>query len=182
MSTNKTQNYHLHAWEASDDFLRSEFNENFAAIDGVMKAIAGTVSAEQTAREKAVSAEAKSRDAAVKAEAAARSAAVADLDGRKAEIVFGMYQGDGKKSRFIDLGFTPKAVYVCDFQGRTHDINNGTIFGGLALPGHPVRTRWEITPGYLALEIVEGGFNVFSDGYADLSTNSSGDHHYIAFK
>lgn len=33
MSTNKTENYHLHAWEAGDDFLRSEFNENFAAID-----------------------------------------------------------------------------------------------------------------------------------------------------
>ena len=33
MSTNKTQNYALHAWEAGDDFLRAEFNENFAAID-----------------------------------------------------------------------------------------------------------------------------------------------------
>ncbi len=33
MSTNKTKNYNLHAWEPGDDFLRSEFNENFAAID-----------------------------------------------------------------------------------------------------------------------------------------------------
>lgn len=33
MSTNKTQNYGLHTWEAGDDFLREEFNENFAAID-----------------------------------------------------------------------------------------------------------------------------------------------------
>lgn len=36
MSTNKTENCHLHAWEAGDIFLRSEFNENFAAIDGIL--------------------------------------------------------------------------------------------------------------------------------------------------
>lgn len=36
MSTNKTQNYQLHAWEPVDDFLLSEFNENFAAIDGIL--------------------------------------------------------------------------------------------------------------------------------------------------
>ncbi len=35
MSTNKTKNYQLHAWEPGDDFLRAEFNENFAALDGL---------------------------------------------------------------------------------------------------------------------------------------------------
>ena len=36
MSTNKTQNYALHAWEPEDDFLREEFNQNFAAIDAAL--------------------------------------------------------------------------------------------------------------------------------------------------
>jgi len=36
MSTNKTQHYHLHAWEAEDDFLREEINENFASLDAAM--------------------------------------------------------------------------------------------------------------------------------------------------
>lgn len=36
MSTNKTENCHLHAWEAGDNFLRSEINENFTAIDGFL--------------------------------------------------------------------------------------------------------------------------------------------------
>lgn len=36
MSTNKTENYQLHAWAAGDDFLRTEFNENFAAIDDLL--------------------------------------------------------------------------------------------------------------------------------------------------
>ncbi len=178
MSTNKTQNYHLHAWEAGDDFLRTEFNENFAASDAARKAIAGTVSAEQTAREKAVSAEAKSRDAAVKAEAAARSAAVADLDGRKVEIVVGMYQGDGASSRVISLGFTPKAVLVINREGRTSADYD--CFGGLALPGHPVNFS-----GSYAVEIVEGGFKVVhaSQGSRVINTNSSSyTYHYLAVK
>lgn len=33
MSTNKTKNHQLHAWEPGDDFLLSEINENFAALD-----------------------------------------------------------------------------------------------------------------------------------------------------
>ena len=37
MSTNKTQNYALHTWEPEDDFLREEFNQNFAAIDAILK-------------------------------------------------------------------------------------------------------------------------------------------------
>lgn len=33
MSTNKTEHYNLHSWTPEDDFLRTEINENFAAID-----------------------------------------------------------------------------------------------------------------------------------------------------
>ena len=36
MSTKKTQNYQLHQWEATDDFLRTEFNENFTKLDGAI--------------------------------------------------------------------------------------------------------------------------------------------------
>ena len=43
MSTNKTSNYRLHKWEPQDDFLRSEFNENFAAIDEALKGKAEVV-------------------------------------------------------------------------------------------------------------------------------------------
>ena len=37
MSTKKTKNYQLHQWEATDDFLRTEFNENFTKLDAVLK-------------------------------------------------------------------------------------------------------------------------------------------------
>ena len=47
MSTNKSEHLKLHLWEPEDDFLRTEFNENFEAIDGA-------VQGEKTAREAAV--------------------------------------------------------------------------------------------------------------------------------
>ena len=43
MSTNKTENYKLHTWEPSDHFLRTEFNDNFAAIDAILKGKAEVV-------------------------------------------------------------------------------------------------------------------------------------------
>ena len=33
MSTNKSTNLNLHLWEPGDDFLRTEFNENFQKVD-----------------------------------------------------------------------------------------------------------------------------------------------------
>lgn len=45
MSSQKTEHYQLHKWEPGDDFLREEFNENFAAIDtaiaGASRVVAG---------------------------------------------------------------------------------------------------------------------------------------------
>lgn len=36
MSTQKTQHYQLHKWSPDDQFLRSEFNENFDALDAAL--------------------------------------------------------------------------------------------------------------------------------------------------
>ena len=33
MSTNKSGHLNLHLWEPEDDFLRTEFNENFETLD-----------------------------------------------------------------------------------------------------------------------------------------------------
>ncbi len=42
MSTKKTKNYQLHQWEATDDFLRVEFNENFGKLDEAARVVVGT--------------------------------------------------------------------------------------------------------------------------------------------
>ena len=39
MSTNKSEHLNLHLWEPEDDFLRTEFNENFEKIDETCGAI-----------------------------------------------------------------------------------------------------------------------------------------------
>ena len=43
MSTNKSEHYQLHFWEPEDDFLRAEFNENFAALDAATAGKIGAV-------------------------------------------------------------------------------------------------------------------------------------------
>ena len=40
-----TTNYQLHQWEASDDFLRTDFNEDFAKIDAVTRSAVETAQA-----------------------------------------------------------------------------------------------------------------------------------------
>ena len=40
-----TTNYQLHQWEASDDFLRTDFNEDFAKIDAVIRSAVETAQA-----------------------------------------------------------------------------------------------------------------------------------------
>ncbi len=41
MSSQKTEHLGLHAWEPADSFLRSEFNENFSAIDAALAEVLG---------------------------------------------------------------------------------------------------------------------------------------------
>ena len=135
MSTNKTENYGLHAWEASDDFLRQEFNENFAKLDQALHD----------------------------------------------HVVAGAYTGDGTKDRFMDLGFTPRAVLILPQDGKIY--NNYYYFGGLAVPDSPVQYN-----SHINFSIVEGGFEVSTNSYGSstttvITTNSNGKiYHYLAVR
>lgn len=113
-----------------------------------------------------------------------------ELDGRvtavetavedKSEVVFGAYEGDGAASRTINLGFTPKAVILCDDMGRQFQ-GSGTrgLFGGIAITGHPCASG-----SSKAIEIVENGFNVaYNSEENPARTNQSFVvYHFIAFK
>mgnify|MGYP000111315471 CR=1 FL=1 len=103
MSTNKTQNYQLHAWAPEDEFPRTELNANFTKLDTALKA-------EATARTSADSAEATTRAAAVNT----LTTAVAG----RARVMVGSYAGQYTTTetgtRRIQLGFAPKAVFFSD--------------------------------------------------------------------
>ena len=127
-----TEHYGLHQWESTDDFLRTDFNTDFAKID----------------------------------------AAIGGL------LVFGTYTGNGAASRTIDLGFTPRAVYLCTQLGMTADSSGSQYtYGGLFGAGHPLMHR-----ANEAAEIVEGGFTVYDPG-TNIFTNMDGYvFHYLAVK
>ena len=106
MSSNKTTNYQLHSWEPGDDFLRSEFNENFAALDTAIKGV-------ETGASSAL--------------AGARSALTNQVNA-KAEIVAGSYVGTNTDNREITVGFRPKAVLVYSYYGFYYNKN---YYGGV---------------------------------------------------
>ena len=178
MSTNKTQNYNLHAWALEDDFLTREINENFAALDAALKkeaAAAGqAVQAETEARSQQVAA----LNSTVGQKEAALNAAIGSLEGRKSELVAGAYTGDGAASRFVSLGFTPRALLVIQQDGKMGGFG---YWGGLALLGLPARV--DNTDRYPIVTITEGGFLVYYRASPDTYTNIS-DYvfHYLALK
>ena len=84
---NYTPNYGLHQWEPGDDFLRTDFNQDFAKIDTALQQVSDT-----------------------KADKSALTVLETALNG-KAVLVTGTYTGNGTKVT-IKLGFRPSAVFI----------------------------------------------------------------------
>ena len=93
-----TSNYQLHQWEASDSFLRTDFNTDFQKIDAAIKGV-------ETAANTAL---------ALKADKTELTQACGALDEAKCETLTGSYTGNGANTRTIDLGCAPKAVFIDD--------------------------------------------------------------------
>ena len=180
MSTNKTQNYGLHAWEAEDDFLRTEFNENFEKLDTELKKGLEGLSSALTQQK----ATAQSDDSALRQEFNKSldtvNAALQALSSGKAEVAVGVYTGDGEESQFIDLGFTPQAVLVVMRDGF---MGSGTTrYGGLAVTDNPA---YYAQPKQTIFEIVDNGFNACYGYYTSYyaGANKKGEiYHYLALK
>ena len=93
-----TSNYQLHQWEASDSFLRTDFNTDFQKIDAAIKGV-------ETAANTAL---------ALKADKTELTQACGALDEAKCETLTGSYTGNGANTRTIDLGCAPRAVFIDD--------------------------------------------------------------------
>ena len=100
------------------------------------------------------------------------------LDEKAVQVLFGTYQGDGRSEREISLGLTPLAMLVSDSNG-VFDTSY-SYHGGLTLRGHPsimAETR-------RLLEIVEGGFKVYTDNGGSPSCTSNNKilrYYYLVF-
>lgn len=109
-------------------------------------------------------------------------------------IVTSTYKGDGTESMFVDLGFTPDAVYVARSDGSVARTNHeggygSRFYGGLALKGKPC-TFWDGTTDHDIIKIVENGFTVHNkakagtssgSGSASIETNQKSTYYYVAF-
>lgn len=115
-----TEKYKLDLIEKDDTFSPDPLNENMKKVEGALKA------------------EAAARTAADAAEARARAGADAALDRRVSVLelhrcVTGVHAGSG----FVDLGFTPLAVFAISSHGNAFVVREQEMSG---------------------LKIVEGGF------------------------
>lgn len=96
----------------------------------------------------------------------------------KAQVIAGIYTGNGASYQDINLGVTPKAVLVL---GRGYIQKNMTeyIYEALAINGHPAGF-WDAQD---ALSIVTNGFRVYEANYSGrtASTNQGGFiYNYVA--
>lgn len=92
------------------------------------------------------------------------------LQSEKAQLITGVYTGDGTDRKFVDLGFTPAAVLIVAEHSK---ITVGdTIYGGLLLRDHPIRLSWQDS---IVLEVTENGFYAYtyevtgSNGYTNVN-------------
>ena len=106
-----TEHYQLHQWVPEDDFLRTDFNTDFAKIDAALAGLAADLEESDAARE--------------------------TLAGRP-ELTWGSYAGSGEETQSVSLGFAPRAVLSLTAGGYTYRSQSGRGYGGLALPSLPV--------------------------------------------
>ncbi len=185
MSTNKSEHLNLHLWEPEDDFLRTEFNENFEKIDAGVKAEENARAAamvELEAKLTNTGGAASSALAQVKQELlteiqsvqAAADAAQATADAayspQQKPYVLGSYVGTGtygtKNPTKLTLGFQPSIVFV---------LYNGEL--------QMMATRKMSAVKNLTLSWLEDGVSWYNTQGEILQMNSSGTtYYYVAFQ
>ena len=101
------------------------------------------------------------------------------VDAAAVKFACDIYTGDGRTDRFIELGFTPKVVFVgCGPHGQFYITNNAGYFGGVAMRDNPAHSG---TLKYI--EIVENGFLVSAHGSGSSSwtaNHNNGTYLYFA--
>ena len=177
MASNHTEHFSLNQWQADDQVLRTDFNEDNAKIDSALKDLAAAQAekADQTALD-ALAAEVAKKATTAALDALSKTLASVPL------LVTGTYTGNGAESRLISLGFQPKALLVMTERGYPAIPYTDDYYGGLALPGNPVCLKTVYGTDYI-LTIESKGFQVYynRDKYI-LSNQLETTYYYLAWK
>lgn len=161
MASNYTEHYRLCQWDAADQVLREEFNQDNTKVDAALSNL-DEKKAEQSAMQQL-------------------GQRLEQLEGMP-QLVIGSYTGNNKESRLISLGFTPKAVLVFVSRGYSADPYTDYYYGGLALPEKPVTVQGKYSQKTV-LSIEEQGFRVYYDRSDTIFSNiSETEFYYLAWK
>ena len=121
-----TANYQLHQWVPEDNFLRTDFNQDFQKIDAALAGLeAGKVGPEALEPLKS------------------DIASVRSIANGKAAVAMGSYAGNGTLPRTISLGYTPKAVFVSISGNVLTALNSGGAPLGILIQsnGFQIQTK-----------------------------------------
>lgn len=130
-----TTNYGLHQWAPSDDFLRTDFNEDFKKIDTVIKGTEQSLRTDFKEDVERIDTALKTTEQSLRNDLNGAVSRLETTLQRKVEIVIGTYTGNGAEEQAIQLGFPPLAVLVENSEGQ-RGAEGYYRFGGLILPGH----------------------------------------------
>ena len=159
MPSNQTPNYALNQWERDDRILMEDFNADNAKIDAAIKAV-----------------DAKADALAAGKVEPSEIARLEQLIAAKVAIITGFYAGNDAETRTIELGFTPRALFLITDSGRTFSSYSNVGYGGLAFPGHPV-----IYNNKIIVTIVENGFQVYYNSDNNIYSNrQKNEYRYLA--
>lgn len=192
-----TQNYQLHQWEPSDDFLRTDFNEDFKKIDTAIKTTEQSLRTNFTGEISRLDAALSSTEEDLRAdftgnldsvntalsqlENELRSELTSDVSRldtlidtleKRINITIGSYTGNGAFEQQITLGFQPKAVLIEHKDGRRSEGNNYYFWGGLA---HQANNSVIAT-------LTTTGFTVSVSGQSTATNIQNTVYVYVAFR
>lgn len=168
---NYTQNYQLHQWEPTDNFLRTDFNEDHQKIDSAIKATEENLRGELSGQVGRLDGAMATLQQTLQNEynggfqsVNSTLAALQQTMGQKLELVSGSFTGTTKEGtvtkQTISLGFQPKAVITgsasFNYVGNSgFDCNCVVIYPGVTCVGNAT-TGWANTE----LAITSTGFSV----------------------
>ena len=108
---NYTQHYQLHQWVPEDDFLRTDFNTDFQKIDAALEAVRALAAGKADPGEL----DALERDI----------NSVRSIANGRAWAVKGTYTGNDVYPRTVNVGGTPKIVFLASGNYLTIVMDNG---------------------------------------------------------
>ena len=108
---NYTQHYQLHQWVPEDDFLRTDFNTDFQKIDAALEAVRALAAGKADPGEL----DALERDI----------NSVRSIANGRARAVNGTYTGNDVYPRTVNVGGTPKIVFLASGNYLTIVMDNG---------------------------------------------------------